>query len=73
MSGSPVVRILRDEGLLPPQRFLRRMEFTVTGGSVILSYPDPMDAADVADVRAALDIWLRGVERRAIGGNDGQP
>lgn len=50
----------------PIERKTRHMELSVTGGSVVLTFPDPMDAADLADLRESLAIWLRGMERRAI-------
>ncbi len=51
---------------------VRRMELWVSGGSLMVSWPDPMTMVDIEDVEASLAIWMRGLKRRAAERKEGE-
>jgi len=48
-------------------RIAKRVVFSTddTAVPVTITYPDPMEIHEVADLREFLTIWLKGLDRRA--------
>ena len=49
-----------------PQGKLRESIFSLPNGEVLIRWPEPLTAADVAEVEDFIAIWLAAIKRRAL-------